>query len=139
MDTRQPACYTPTVTLPSWFSRALGLVALAALAGCGSAPKPAPGPRDIARVGSSLGDIVFQCQSVAAGYVAGADRAALKRDVDALVAAFDRVSPDAGYSVGTAPGPTRRTTVRRELRLARRALSTCEPRLAKPLDVADGH
>jgi hypothetical protein len=54
--------------------------------------------------------------------------------VKALLAAFDRVDPDARYTVGTAPGPTRRTSVRGELRLARRTLASCDPRLARRLE-----
>jgi hypothetical protein len=68
--------------------------------------------------------------------VAGPDRAGLERDVKALLAAFDRVDPDARYTLGSAPGPTRRTTVRGELRLARRTLAACEPELARRLDDA---
>jgi hypothetical protein len=104
------------------------------LLGCGSDPKPPPGERDIARVGSSVADVVFQCRSAAAGYVAGPDRAALERDVKSLLEVFDRVDPDARYTVGAAPGPTRRTTVRGELRLVRRTLATCDARLARRLE-----
>jgi hypothetical protein len=43
------------------------------------------------------------------------------------------VDADARYTVGAAPGPTRRTTVRGELRLARRTLAGCEPALARRL------
>lgn len=108
----------------------------ATLAACGGEPDPPPGPKEIARIGSSLGDIVFQCESVAAGFIAAPDRARLTRDVDALIAVFDRVSPDSAYTAGAEPGPTRRTTARGELRLARRTLAACEPRLAQRLDAA---
>jgi hypothetical protein len=58
------------------------------------------------------------------------------RDWGRLLAALDRVDPDARYTLGAAPGPTRRTTVRGELRLARRTLAACEPELARRLDDA---
>jgi hypothetical protein len=119
----------------SWLWAVLPLAA-AALVACGSQPKPAPRERDIAQVGASIGDVVLQCQSAAAGFVEGSDRAGLERDVKTLLAAFERVDPDAGYTVGAAPGPTRKTTVRGELRLARRTLSTCAPKLARRLDKA---
>lgn len=115
------------------------MLAVGALAGCGSDPKPPPRERDIAQVGRALADVVYQCQSAAAGYVAGPDRAGLERDVKTLLAALDRVDPDARYTVGAAPGPTRRTTVRGELWLARRTLAACEPELARRLgDAGDG-
>lgn len=126
------------MTLRRLRAHTLSLLACLALAACGSEPKPAPGPDDIREVGSSVGDIVLQCQSVAAGFVEGADRAQLERDVDSLLATFERVSADAAFTAGTAPGPTRRTSVRGELRLARRTLAGCEPGLAERLDGALG-
>ena len=123
--------------LPSVLS-GLGVIVAAAFGSCGGDPDPPPGPKDIAQVGSSLGDIVFQCESVAAGFIAAPERALLTRDVDTLIAVFDRVNPDSGYTAGAEPGPTRRTSVRDELRLARRTLTACEPRLAKRLDAAVG-
>jgi len=116
-------------------------LALAALAagGCGSEPRPAPGPRDIAGIGASLRDIVLECRSVSAGFVAAPDRAALRRDVDRLVATFERVAPDASFTVGRAPGPTRRTSAREELRLAGRTLTGCDARqAARVRDAARG-
>ena len=88
-------------------------------------------------MGASVGDIVYQCRSVAAGFIAEPDRAQLNRDVEALLSTYERVNADARFTVGTAPAPTRRTTVRAELRLARRQLAACEPRLARQLDVVD--
>jgi hypothetical protein len=116
--------------------RAAVALGVAALAACGSDPKPAPGPDDIARIGSSIGDIVYQCQSVEAGFIAEPDREQLTRDVDALLSAFERVSPDARFTVGASPGPTRKTTARDELRLARRTLASCDPGLAERLETA---
>ena len=94
------------------------------------------GAEDIAAIGSSMGDIVFQCQSVSAGFIEQPDRAQLTRDVDVLLGTFERVSGDAPFKVGAATGPRRNTSVRGELRLARDTLSTCEPRQARRLDVA---
>ena len=111
----------------------LVLLMAAGLAACGAQPKPAPGPKDVARIGSSMGDIVYQCGSFAAGYIAEPDRKQLGRDVDALLGAFARVRPDTHFNVGAKPGPTRRTTVRGELELARRTLATCEPAQARRL------
>lgn len=126
-----------TVKGPRRSYRGVASLAVAvAVAACGSEPKPSPKPDDIAVVGSSVGDIVYQCESVAAGFVAEPDDAQLKRDVNALLAAADRVDPDAEYKAGAAPGPTRRTSVRGELRLARRILKTCDPPLAKRLEAA---
>jgi hypothetical protein len=105
-----------------------------AIAACGSDPKPPPKPDDIAAIGSSVGDIVYQCQSVEAGFIAEPDDGQLRRDVKVLLTAADRVDPDAEYKAGAAPGPTRRTSVRGELRLARRILKKCDPALAKRLD-----
>lgn len=112
------------------------LVVSVTLAACGGEPDPPPSERDIARIGSALGGIVLECESVAAGFVAEPDRALLERGVEALIAVFDRVSPDAGYTAGTDPGPTRRTTARDELRLAQRTLAPCEPLLAERIDRA---
>jgi hypothetical protein len=61
-----------------------------------------------------MSDIVYQCQSVAAGYIAGADIPSLRRDVDALLGAYRQLRPDATIAMGSAP----RLTLRRELILA---------------------
>jgi hypothetical protein len=119
-----------------WRPLGIALAVASALVGCGSESKPAPAPRDIAAVGSSVGDIVYQCQSVAAGFIDAPDRAQLTRDVDVLLRTFERVSGDTHFKVGTAPGPTRSTSLRGELRLARSKLSACEPGLARRLDAA---
>jgi hypothetical protein len=119
-----------------WRRQGIALAVASALVGCGGEAKPAPAPRDIAAVGSSVGDIVFQCQSVAAGFIDEPDRKQLTHDVDVLLGTFERVSGDARYKVGKAPGPTRSTSVRGELRLARNRLAACEPGLARRLDAA---
>ena len=116
--------------------RKFALAAAVALAGCGENEKPPPSPDDIARVGSSVGDIVFQCQSVAAGFIAEPDRSQIARDVDTLLQTLERVSADARYTAGTKPGPTRRTSLHGELQLARRELAVCDPRQAERLAAA---
>lgn len=84
-----------------------------ALTGCGGSARRAPTPRDVTTVAAAMSDIAYQCQSVAAGYVASADASSLQRDVDALLDAYRRVRPDAPLVIGPL-----RTTLRRELRLA---------------------
>lgn len=61
-----------------------------------------------------MSDIVYQCQSVAAGLAASADPGAIKRDVDALLTTYRRVRPGARITIGAL-----HTTPRRELMLAR--------------------
>jgi hypothetical protein len=107
-----------------------------ALAGCGENERPQPTPHDIARVGSSAGDIVFQCHSAAAGFIAEPDRAQIAHDVDTPLQTLERVNADARYTAVTKPGPTRRTSLRGELQLARRELAACEPRQAERLAAA---
>jgi hypothetical protein len=117
-----------------------GAICLAATA-CGGAPKQAPTKHDVATIAASLSDIVFQCQSVAAGYVASADSASIRRDVDALLGAYHRVRPDAPFAVGAPPRVTRHTTLRKELSLAQRNLSNagCSPAQARRIATAVDH
>jgi hypothetical protein len=116
-----------------WRARAavLGACASVACAGCGGDEKAAPTQRDASAITAAVSDIVYQCQSAAAGFIAGPDQAALRRDVDALVRAYDRLRPDAAYRVGAAGGPSRRTTLRQQAALAERNLSAeCAPKQA---------
>ena len=108
------------------------VMAGAATAGCGAGhSKPPPNQRDIAVITASVSDIVFQCQSAAAQYIAGPDRNALKRDVDSLVSAAARLQADA--PVRAARG--QRTTLRQQLALAARNLrADCSRELATRLD-----
>src|SRR5258705_11447911 len=55
------------------------------LAACGDAPRRPPTQRDVATIAAAVSDIVYQCQSVAAGFIAAPDRASLTRDVNLLL------------------------------------------------------
>jgi hypothetical protein len=90
----------------------VGVCCLAATA-CGSKAKPAPSRQDVATVAQSVSDIAYQCQSVAAGYVAGVDSASIKTDVNALLRVWGRARPDANFDVGAL-----HTTLRKEVELA---------------------
>jgi hypothetical protein len=107
-------------------------------AGCGGGgdSKRAPTPRDVAVIGASVGDAVYQCQSAAAGYTAGPDRAAVKRDVNRLVAVAADVEPDASFRFTGRPQPT---TLREQMQQAARSLrADCAPGEAARLDDALG-
>ncbi len=95
----------------------MALVLLAVTA-CGGADKRAPTREDVATIAGSLSDIVYQCQSVAAGFVAGVDSASITKDVDALLQVAHAVRPDAMFAVGAL-----HTTLRKELGLARANLT----------------
>lgn len=77
-----------------------------------------------------MSDIVLQCQSMQAGLTDGVDARSIGRDVDALVAVYRRVRPDAKLTVGPL-----HTTPRRELELARANLQggACSPAAARRL------
>jgi hypothetical protein len=60
-----------------------------------------------------VSDIVYQCQSVAAGLVAGVDGPSIRHDVTMLLRVYRGVRPEARIAIG--PG---RTTPRRELTVA---------------------
>jgi hypothetical protein len=97
---------------------------------CGATAKQAPSRQDVATVAESLSDIAYQCQSVAAGYVASVDSASIKADVNALLRVSDRVRRDAKFAVGAL-----RTTLRKELELAQANLQggACAPAQAQRL------
>jgi hypothetical protein len=109
--------------------------------GCGGATRKAPTARDVNTIGAAVSDIVYQCQSVAAGYVASADSAPLRRDVDALLGGYRRLRPDAPFVVGASTGVTLKTTLRSELSLAERNLQNagCAPGQARRIAAAIGH
>jgi hypothetical protein len=82
----------------------------------------------LATIEAAMADITSQCQSSAA-VVPTADRAALRRDVDALLRTYRIVRPDAKLSIGGL-----RTTPRRELKVAEADLRAgCAPRQARRL------
>ena len=78
------------------------------MAACGGTPRRTPTAQDRARIAAAVADVVYQCQSVAAGYIAGAESGSLKRDVDALLRASREVRPDVSFVVGHPPGLTQR-------------------------------
>jgi hypothetical protein len=107
-------------------------------AGCagGSDTKRAPTQRDVAVIGAAVGDVVYQCQSAAAGFIAGPDRAAVKRDVNRLAAVAADVDPDAHFRFTGRPQPT---TLRQQMEQAARSLrADCAPGEASRLDDALG-
>lgn len=87
-----------------------------------------------------MSDILYQCQSVAAGFVASADAVSVRRDVEVLVAAYHRVRPDAPFVVRGASGIEVRTTLRRQIALAAANLQNggCAPAQARRLAAAAG-
>jgi hypothetical protein len=116
--------------------RALVGVVCLAVAACGGVAKRAPTTQDVATIAASLSDIAYQCQSVAAGYVASVDGPSIRRDVDALLRVSRRVQPDARFTFGAL-----HTTLQRELVLAQANLQgqSCDGAQARRLsDVAGG-
>jgi hypothetical protein len=87
-----------------------------------------------------MSDIVYQCESVATGYVASADEPSLLRDVDALLNAYRHVSSDAQFAIQTPNGPGERTTLRKQLTLAEGSLgnANCSPGQAHRIAAALG-
>jgi hypothetical protein len=87
-----------------------------------------------------MSDLVYQCQSVAAGYVASADEASLRRDVGALLGAYRAVRADAPFKINAANGQGVRTTLRMQLTLAEANLADggCSPAQAKRIAASVG-
>jgi hypothetical protein len=113
---------------------AAAAIAVSAIAAaCGGGPeKRQPTERDVAAIGTSVSDVVYQCQSAAAGFIAGPDRAAVKRDVDRLVSVAADVQADAPFRFR---GRGSRTTLRDQVAVAVRSLrAECSPQQAKRLE-----
>lgn len=106
------------------------------LAGCGSTPRRNPTQRDVATIGAAVSDIVYQCQSVAAGFIAAPDPGSLKHDVNSLLKVDQDVRANATFQVGSAVGIRRKTTLSKEVGLAARNLmnANCAPAEAKRLE-----
>jgi hypothetical protein len=84
----------------------------------------------VARLAAAFADVVYQCRAVQAGYVDRIDARLIKRDVDFLVDAWDRLRPDSRFR--TAAGPS---TLRRQSRLTVRQLEDgCAPEQADRLE-----
>jgi hypothetical protein len=109
--------------------------------GCGGAAAQAPTEQDAVAVGAAVSDIVFQCQSVAAGFIASPDSGLLRHDVDALLRTYHRVRPSAPIVIGSTNGSPVTTNLRRELALAAANLApaSCAPQQARRLQSALGH
>jgi hypothetical protein len=121
--------------------RRLVLAACLCLVGaaCGGTSKDAPTPKDVDMIAAAVSDLVYQCGSYRAGHIAEPDTAALERDVEALLAAADRLDADAGFEVGEGTGIARSTTLRDELRLGARVLDDgCVPELGQRLNDSAG-
>jgi hypothetical protein len=101
--------------------------------------RPVIGLVDVDLVAAAVGDLVYQCGAYTAGHVAEPDAAALERDVETLLAAYDRLDADAGFEIGAGTQIARSTTLREELRLGARILDDgCVPELGQRLgDAAD--
>jgi hypothetical protein len=106
-----------------------------ALAACGDAPRHSPTQGDVATIASAVSDIVYQCQSVATGFIAAPDATTLTRDVNSLVNTSRRVLSNAAFVLGSSAGITRKTTLNKEIALAERNLmnANCAPGQAKRL------
>jgi hypothetical protein len=126
------------------FRRALAIAALVCAGlmptACGSAARHPPTPSDVSAISAAVSDIVYQCQSVGAGFVAAPDTPSLAHDVTVLVDADRRVRPDAGFVLGTGSGIRRRTSLRSEIVLAAQVMaqSGCLPAQARRLPATGG-
>ncbi len=118
---------------------ALTAAALTATA-CGSADRHPPTRSEVSAISGAVSDIVYQCQSVAAGFVAAPDTPSLTHDVTVLVDIDRRVRPDAGFVLGAGSGIRRRTSLRREIGVAAQVMvqSGCSPAQARRLPAAGG-
>jgi hypothetical protein len=113
---------------------AVGIIAACTIAsGCGGgSSERQPGERDVAVIAASVSDLVYQCQSAAAGFTAGPDREALRRDVDRLVDVAARVQADARFRASSRASET--TTFREQVAVAVRSLrAKCSPQQAERL------
>jgi hypothetical protein len=115
---------------------AAAIAACVGIAACGggSSRKP-PSQADIATISRSVSDIVYQCQSVATGFIAAPDKATIERDVNSLVSANQRVQADATFVLGSQSALRRKTTLSKEIALAAHnlQLGKCSPSQAKRL------
>jgi hypothetical protein len=106
-------------------------------AGCGGNSKRIPTTADVAAIAASLRDVVYQCGSVAAGYIAEPDQRLLERDVRRLAGVVDRVRADAPFVLGSPPA-ARTTSLRKEVALAVHELNRdgCSHQQARRLQLA---
>jgi hypothetical protein len=116
------------------------MCACTVVSGCGGVSKQPPTQQDAAAVSAAVSDIVFQCQSVAAGFVASADSHSLQHDVNMLLSTYRRVQPNASLAIPSSSGSTFSTTLGKEMSLAEENLApaTCAPSQARRLQAALG-
>ncbi len=117
------------------------VAACLALVACGGSTRKPPSQADIATIASSVSDIVYQCQSVATGFIAAPDASTIRRDVNSLVSANHRVESDASFVLGSQSALKRKTTLSKEIALAAHnlQLGNCSPAQAKRLQDEVGH
>ena len=118
------------------------LAACFALSACGGgASRKPPSQADIAKIAASVSDIVYQCQSVATGFIAAPDATTIKRDVSSLVSANQRLQADASFVLGSQSALRRKTTLSKEIALAAHnlQLGNCSPAQATRLQDEVGH
>lgn len=108
--------------------------------GCGGTSRRAPTGRDIRTISAAMSDIVYQCQSVAAGFTASADTAALRADVDELLGMYHRVRADAPFALSGSSALTVHTTLRKQLAVAAGNLENgdCYPAQARRIAATVG-
>lgn len=87
-----------------------------------------------------MSDIVYQCESVATGYIASADEASLRRDVDALLSAHRQIRSNASFLIQTGNSQGERTTLGKQLTLAEENLTeaSCSPAQARRIETSRG-
>jgi hypothetical protein len=109
----------------------VGLAGLS-LACDGDQPKVTPDGRDATRIVATVSDVVYQCLAVEAGYTDRVEARQVKRDVDYLVSAWDRLRADSRFRTATGW-----TTLRQQSRVAVRRLEEgCAPEEATRLESA---
>jgi hypothetical protein len=109
---------------------ALAIACACFLVACdGDEPKVEPSQGDVDRLLAAVSNVVYQCGAVQAGFVDRIDARVVKRDVDFVVDAWDRLRPDARFRT-----PTGTSTLRRGSRvLIRRLGDGCAPKQADRL------
>jgi hypothetical protein len=113
---------------------ALAIGSACLLAGCGGGdePKVDPTQRDVNRIVAAVADVVYQCRAVQTGFVDRIDGRSVRRDVDVLLDAWERLSADSRFRTATGA-----STLRRQSRLTIRQLGDgCAPKQADRLEEA---
>jgi hypothetical protein len=112
---------------------ALAIGCACLLAGCGGdEPTADPSQRDVNRIVAAVADVVYQCRAVQTGFVDRIDGRLVRRDVDVLLDAWERLRADSRFRTATGT-----STLRRQSRLAIRQLGkSCAPQQADRLEEA---